>query len=144
MSGRRAWTARPWAMVMVVTWLVAALLPTVARACGVCDEDAIASVYDHALVARETGAGHFVVFLRPVGPGGGVAARAARALRGAPGVDAGSVRVSASPAAVAFACAPARMAAVLSAAGDRLRHPGISLHTLRIVSTPMGAQARLR
>ena len=115
-----------------------------ARACGICDDDAVASVYDHALVARETARGHFVVFLRPVGKGAAPAARAARVLRGLSTVDAGTVRANASPAAVAFGCAPERLADALAAAGERLRAGGIVLHTLRVVSTPMGGEARIR
>ncbi|HET7224915.1 MAG TPA: hypothetical protein VFK69_04285, partial [Candidatus Eisenbacteria bacterium] len=69
------------------------LAPPALRACGICDDDAVASVYDHALVARATGRGHLVIFLRPVGGISAPAARAARALRALPQVDAGSVRV---------------------------------------------------
>lgn len=118
--------------------------PHAVRACGICDDDAVASVYDHALVAHATGRGHLVIFVRPVGGASAPAARAARALRALPEVDAGSVRVSAAPAAVAFTCAPARLAAVLAHAGDRLRRDGIVLRTLRIASSAMGAEARFQ
>jgi hypothetical protein len=75
-----------------------------AAACGVCIEDKIAATYDHAVIQRAIGRHQQVVFVAIEGPvAASVEAWLAAAARTVPGVEAGSVRTSASPPAFSFA-----------------------------------------
>src|SRR4051812_15875614 len=92
--------------VLIGTALLA--VSTAALACGYCVEDKIAATYDHAVVTQAFARKHHVVFLHVDG-----LAQSRRALEraayAAPGVDAGSVRVSADLLTVSFAYDPAQV-----------------------------------
>jgi hypothetical protein len=72
----------------------------VAQACGVCVEDKVAATYDYAVVQRAAAQGQVVVFCEIVGPvDAGRIRQAARKVRG---LDASTLRVSQTPAAISF------------------------------------------
>lgn len=78
-----------------------------AWACGVCHEDKIAAVYDHAMVLNAAKAGKAVQFAEITGPFTAAAVEDMRkAIKSVPGVDADPVKVSATPASVAFVFDP--------------------------------------
>jgi hypothetical protein len=109
-----------------------------ALACGYCVEDRVAAVYDHALVVKSLDRRHRVVFLAIEGPlATADAERGAieSALRGVPGVDSGSLRVSLTGAALSFAYDPARggLGAIMAGLERRLAPRGLSLSLLRVV-----------
>ena len=118
-------------------FLGAALLAasTAALACGYCVEDKIAATYDHAVVTQAFARKHHVVFLHV---DGAVTSRAAfeRAAYAAPGVDAGSVRVSSDLLTVSFAYDPAR--AKLGAIHTRMEKAlkGVSLMPFEVIERP--------
>ena len=80
------------------------LVATPARACGACAEDKMAATYDHAVVQQAAAQRKVVVFCDVQGVVAATARREAAAR--AAGVQAGSVRVSAEPAAVSFLLDP--------------------------------------
>lgn len=91
-----------------------ALGSTVAFACGHCDEDRIAAVYDYALTQRTVALKHEIIFFAWDGsvPLSDASRQKMLALGEAvPGVDKGSTRVSMQPAALAVAFAPQRYSA---------------------------------
>ena len=112
--------------------LVALLLAAgPAFACGYCVEDQIAAVYDHAVVTGALARKHHVVFLHV---DGSVPSRALleRAVYAAPGVDAGSVRISTDLLTVSFAFDPAR--ASLGAIHPRIeKRLGVALMPLQVI-----------
>ena len=87
--------------VVIVAVALSAALPT-ASACGVCVEDKVAATYDHAVIERAIANGQQVVFVAVDGPvdGGALGRKIAKA--NVRGVVAGTVRVSAAPAAFSF------------------------------------------
>lgn len=87
--------------VVIVAAALSAALPT-ASACGVCVEDKVAATYDHAVIERATANGQQVVFVAVDGPVAGDALGAKIAKANVKGVVAGTVRVSAAPAAFSF------------------------------------------
>ena len=92
-----------------------------AIACGVCLEDKVAATYDYALVQRALAQRRVVVFAEPRTPVDerrlkAFAAAAARA----PGVEAATVKTSASPATVSFVLDPRRADAKATSAALRL------------------------
>ena len=87
--------------VVIVVAALSAALPT-ASACGVCVEDKVAATYDHAVIERATANGQQVVFVAVDGPVAGDALGAKIAKANVKGVVAGTVRVSAAPAAFSF------------------------------------------
>lgn len=113
-----------------------------ANACGVCVEDRVAAVYDHAVVEGAYRRGHAVAFL---GVEGGRAldagqARAVRAaLAGVAGVERASIRVSPEGASCSAAYDPGRATpeALAARAGRRLASQGLTLRPL-----PFGGPAR--
>ncbi len=126
-----------------------ALVPALAAACGVCVEDRMAAVYDHAVESAALARGHAVAYLAITGVRGARAApeaarRVARALRGCPGVDPGSARVSGEAAAAALAFDPARtsLAALLARLDRRLAPWSLVLDTLRVRRPPPSSAAR--
>ena len=74
----------------------------VASACGVCVEDKVAATYDHAVIERAAANRQQVVFVAVDGPVDGNALGSKVAKAHVKGVVAGTVRVSAAPAAFSF------------------------------------------
>jgi hypothetical protein len=109
-----------------------------ALACGYCVEDRVAAVYDHAVVVNALDRRHQVVFLAIEGP---IAAAGAErkaiesALRGAPGVDWDSLRISLTGAALSFAYDPRRagLGVIMGGFERRLAAKGFGLSLLRII-----------
>jgi hypothetical protein len=108
-----------------------------ALACGLCDEDKVAAVYDHAVIERAHARRHVVVFAMPFASGISPAALAAvqRAAAGAAGVDTATVRISHEPPALSFALdprvqTPERALAVIA---RRAAAPGVRLSLLKVV-----------
>jgi hypothetical protein len=119
-----------------------------AYACGVCVEDKVAAVYDHAAVTRALEAKSTVVFFAIEGaiPSGAAALRKIAALAAsAPGVDQDSVRISREAASLAVAFDPRRgnLAAVLEVLDQRLAPMRLSLLAMRVMESP-GDLAALR
>lgn len=117
--------------------LLAAFAAGVAAACGVCIDDKVAAAYDHAVVTRAHEQGRVVVFAEPAEVRDAalalrrVVARAARVR----GIDAATVRSSASPPALSFVLDPrlsSPQRALASLAGEA-RVPGLQLHALRVL-----------
>ena len=113
-----------------------------AGACGVCVEDRVAAVYDHAVVEGAYRRGHAVAFLGIDG-GRALDAAQARAVRAAlaavAGVERASIRVSPEGASCSAAYDPRRATpeAVASRASRRLASLGLTLLPL-----PVGGPAR--
>lgn len=108
-----------------------------ALACGHCVEDRIAAVYDHALLARTLARGHQLAYFAVDGLRGDDAGQRRQielALRDAAGVDAGSVRVSLDPAALAAGFDPLRQSAdrLTQALQHAFARRGLSLQLLRV------------
>lgn len=118
-----------------------ALQAPAALACGVCLEDRVATVYDHAVVTQALGARHHVAFCAVDGGGAGLEELRhdiERALGSIVGVDRGSTRVSADNTSVSFAFDPARtqLETVLRAARRKLAHRSLTLAPLRVMDRP--------
>lgn len=106
-----------------------------ALACGVCVEDRIAAVYDHAVVTCTLDAGHQVMFCAIEGdivPGNALAHEIRRAIESLAGVNRGSVRVSLDTASLAFTFDPARASgmALMRTANRKFVKSGIKLAQL--------------
>jgi hypothetical protein len=84
---------------------LAIVAPAISYACGVCLEDKVAAVYDHAVVARAARQHHAMVFVEVRGSAKPeeLVADARRVALGLPGVDRASVRAARSPSTVSFA-----------------------------------------
>ncbi|MEP6943281.1 MAG: hypothetical protein ABI981_10120 [Betaproteobacteria bacterium] len=112
-------------------------LPTMAMACGACDEDTVAATYDHPVAQRAITRGQVLVFasIEGIGDAKALANRAGSAARRVAGVDRASVRVSAAPLALSFAIDP-KMQTVEGAIVD-VQHRGhdqdIRLSVVRVV-----------
>jgi hypothetical protein len=122
---------------MRIRLLALSLATSQALACGVCVEDKIAAVYDHAAVQRALAAKRTVVFFHIDGKL--VAdARTKRSIseiaRATPGVDAASVRVSCELASMALAFDGRRtnLVAVEKTLESGLAPIGLSLLTLQV------------
>ena len=113
--------------VLVAAW------PAMSLACGVCDEDKIAAVYDHAAVRKAGASGHDLVFVAVDGPVNATAfmKRVAAEVRNMPGVRPGSLRSSVAPA--AFVLALQRDEQTPAGALTELQRRLGSTATLRIV-----------
>ena len=117
------------------------LAATHAQACGVCVEDKMAAVYDHAVIGKALGQKHHVAFFHVDGPlMAGEATK--RALEQAAGTssaaDKGSVRVSVESASLAVAFDPQRFP-VATLQGDlerRLSAKKLSLMLMQVVERP--------
>ena len=114
---------------------VAALTSAVVLACGHCDEDRIAAVYDHALSQRTLALKHEIIFF--AWDGAVTLSNESRqkmlALGEAvPGVDKGSMRVSMEPAALAVAFAPQRYSAQAVEAALRQKLATMKLTLVRL------------
>lgn len=123
--------------------LLAALLVAACDAypCGVCVEDKIAAVYDHAAVTRALEARSTVVFFHIDGtiPPGAAALRKLSALAAsAPGVDKDSVRISRETTSLAVSFDPRRgsLANVQESLDRRLAGMGLSLLAMRVMESP--------
>jgi len=91
--------------------LLSLLLPMLAMACGHCEEDLVAAVYDHGLVLRSQGLKQRIMYMAwdgPVARDAATAQRVSQMAAGAKGVTPGSVRVSAQPAALSVAFDPSK------------------------------------
>ena len=116
----------------IVAAAVGAVAPS-ASACGVCVEDKVAATYDHAVIERAAANRQQVVFVAVDGPvdGGALGRKLAKA--NVKGVVAGTVRVSAAPAAFSFVLdareQPARAVARFRQALD---DPRVQLMLVRI------------
>jgi hypothetical protein len=122
----------------VFLWVI---LQGTATACGVCVEDKVAAVYDHGAVSRALGAGHAVVFFAidgPLKPGQPTRLSIEKGAASAPGVDAGSVRLSVELASVALAYDPRRttLARVQTHVEQKIRPLGLSLLPMRVMDRP--------
>jgi hypothetical protein len=114
-----------------------ALLAQPALACGVCVEDKIAAVYDHAAVQQALAAKRTMVYFHIDGK---LAAdeRTKRAIAGiaraTPGVDPASVRVSCELASMALAFDPRRtsLVRVQESLEKRLSAQGLSLLAMQV------------
>ena len=114
--------------------LLAALLalPLPSWGCGICIEDRIAAVYDHAVVSRAVAAKHEVVFMHVEG---NATRQALEQAASAAGADRGTVRVSADLLTVSFAFDPKRgLGSIHSAMEKRLK--GASLMPFQVMDKP--------
>ena len=116
-------------------WLV---LQGTATACGVCAEDKIAAVYDHAAITRSLGAGRTVVFFGFDAPAQASRAKIEKAAASVAGVDPASVRASLEPGALAIAFDPkrVRLSDVQKSLEARLAPLGLSLYPLHLMDRP--------
>jgi len=126
---------------MRTAWLGLLLAATVssALACGVCVEDKIAAVYDHAAITQALQAKRVVVFFAIDGKlvAGERTRSAIEAIaRSAPGVDRGSVRVSVELASLALAFDAQRtsLATVQNILDKKLSPMGLSLLAMQMRS----------
>ena len=109
-----------------------------ALACGYCVEDKLAATYDHDVVTRAMQRGHAMVFLEAAGlerAERGSAPALVATVEAVPGVNRGTVRISAAPAAVSFSFDEDRyaVASAVSEINRRLAGQKITLTVLRIV-----------
>ena len=106
--------------------ITAALAMTsgVALACGVCIDDKVAAVYDHAVMQQAVKAGKLVVYCELHGPFAvqALAPRARRAVQALQGIDQATVRTSDDLPVISFVVDPARQRpeAVVAALRERL------------------------
>jgi hypothetical protein len=109
-----------------------------ACACGVCDEDKVAAVYDHAVVTGALARRQIVVFAEVAAPGDPDAAvgRLRQAAQRVRGIERESVRAAASPAVLSFALDPGvqSAAAALAALERSGRERAVTLRLLKILS----------
>jgi hypothetical protein len=129
-------------------WAVAAALVLLlagaegrARACGVCVEDRVAAVYDHAMVSAAHRRGWPVAFVALAGPRAGDASRlqrVRRALAACPGVEVAAPRAVPAAGPLAFAWDPARvtLADALARARRALGPGAVTLDTLKVLRAP--------
>lgn len=121
-----------------VALLVAAPL---VHACGVCVEDKIAAVYDHAAISRALQARNAVVFFAIEGaipPGAAALRRIAALAASGPAVRKDSVRLSRDAAALALAFDPRRanLAKVQRLLERKLAPMGLTLFAMRVMDKP--------
>ena len=117
------------------------LLAREASACGHCDEDKVASTYDHAVVSRALSQGHHVAFFKIEGavPPGDKTRRAIEdAVYAVPGVDSRSARISLDTLTVSFSFDPGRvsMAAINTQLDRKLSARKLSVKPLRVLDAP--------
>ncbi|HKO68758.1 MAG TPA: hypothetical protein VJU53_13225 [Burkholderiaceae bacterium] len=89
--------------------ILVCIWPLSAWSCGVCDEDKVATTYDHATVARAATLRHSVVFVSVEGPVESAAfmRRVAEVAPRIRGVKRGTVRTSNAPVTFSFVIDPA-------------------------------------
>jgi hypothetical protein len=105
--------------------------PMLAAACGFCEEDRIASVYDHAVVQAAAAAKREVAFFSLEGIADDTARRAITAALVSAGATKSSVRISDGACSVAFDPARTSAATIASAVNARLAPRGVKLAVLR-------------
>ena len=110
----------------------------VALACGYCVEDKLAATYDHRVVTSAMERGRAMVFTEVAGmerAEHGFAPALVATVEAVPGVNRGTVRISAAPAAVSFSFDADRyaVASAVSEINRRLAGQNITLTVLRIV-----------
>jgi hypothetical protein len=110
----------------------------VALACGYCVEDKLAATYDHRVVTRAMERGRAMVFMEVAGmerAEHGFAPALVATVEAVPGVNRGTVRISAAPAAVSFSFDADRyaVASAVSEINRKLASQKITLIVLRIV-----------
>lgn len=113
--------------------------PAAVFACGHCVEDRIAAVYDHALVQRTAASGQRIAYFAWDAKGAhgpALRLRIAESAAGAPGVLAGSVRVSAQPEAVAVGYDPRRHSEQAIEAGLQARLRTLKVSVIRLQAGP--------
>ena len=111
-----------------------------ALACGVCVEDKIAAVYDHAVVSLALAQKHHVAFFHVEGPLVAGDATKQRLLKIAESVaDKGSARVSVESASLALAFDPQRVpvAALQKDLERRLAPMKLSLMPMQLIDRPV-------
>lgn len=89
--------------------LLMALLSTSGWACGHCEEDLVAAVYDHALLLESRALNQRIMYLAwdgPVARDASTGRKLAILAAGVPGITKGSVRVAVDPAALSMAFDP--------------------------------------
>ena len=119
--------------------LLSLLVPMLAMACGHCEEDLVASVYDHGLVLRSQSLKQRIMYMAWDGPVARDDATARRLLQEASratGVTPGSVRVSIQPAAVSVAFNPAKNNRSQSAASLQTRLTKMHVMVLPLPERP--------
>jgi hypothetical protein len=117
--------------------IAACLAASTAIACGVCDEDRVAAVFDSATVDRAVAAHRHVAFFAIAGdlPATAQSRRAVLDALYASGGMPGTARVSleSSSASAAFDPAKTTLAAFQARTGQRLAQRGLTLSALRVV-----------
>ena len=124
--------------------LIAALLLAAAPAafaCGYCVEDKMASVYDHAVVAKALGQQHHVAFFHLDGKlAAGEAGKRAllQAVESSPGTDKGSARAAVESASLSVAFDPKRVpvAALQREIERKLAGKGLTPMLLQVMDRP--------
>ena len=112
-----------------------------AFACGYCVEDKMASVYDHAVVAKALGQKHQVAFFHVEGSlraGSATKQSLEKLVESCAAADKGSVRVSVEAASLAVAFDP-RRTAIMALQKDiegKLAGKGLSLMLLQVMDRP--------
>lgn len=117
-----------------------ASLGSTASACGFCDEDRIAAVYDHAVIARALERHYRVVYFAIEGamPDAARSRRlVSRALQAAKGIDARSGRISIEPASLGVAYDPKRTRPeeIATTLNRELALAGLVVSVLRVMET---------
>ena len=111
-----------------------------AFACGYCVEDKLAATYDHSVVTGAMQRGHAMVFLEAAGlerAEHGSAPALVAAIETVPGVDRGTVRISAAPPAVSFSFDSDRYAVggAVSEINRRLAGRKVALTVFRVLDS---------
>jgi hypothetical protein len=117
------------------------LLTREASACGHCDEDKVASTYDHSVVSRALSQGHHVAFFKIEGavPPGDTTRRAIEdAVYAVPGVDNRTARISLDTLTVSFSFDPGRVSltAINTQLDRKLSARKLSVKALRVMEAP--------
>ena len=115
-----------------------------AFACGYCVEDKLAATYDHSVVTGAMQRGHAMVFLEAAGlerAEHGSAPALVATVEAVPGVDRGTVRISAAPPAVSFSFDSDRyaIAGAVREINRRLASRKLMLTVLRIDNAQLAA-----
>jgi hypothetical protein len=115
--------------------------PFTASACGLCVEDKIAAVYDHAAVTRALAAKRTVAFFAIEGaipPGAAALRRITAMVSSVPGLDKDGVRLSLDAASLAISFDPrgGDLAKVQKVLERRLAPMGLSLLAMRVMDRP--------
>ena len=118
-----------------------AALGTAASACGFCDEDRIAAVYDHAAIGRALERHHLVAFFAIEGamPDAARSRRVVlRAVMAAKGIDTDSERISIEPASLGVAYDPKRTTPrdIAVTLNRELATAGLVVSLLKVLEAP--------